>query len=358
MKLNLQLFASTWQEDEETTEGGGKSSTRGGSTSTTVTDNAAGKVDKDTIDKYNKYKKGYNPSQNVTSAKKYLEDILKKKPGAFQSDYKAQLDALYDRVTGREKFSYDMNEDVLYQQYKDMFVKSGQKAMQDTLGQATTLTGGYDNSYAQTAAQQTYNEYLGGLNDKIPEFYQMAYDRYQQEGDELYQQFSMASDMYGKDYSQYRDQMSDWQSDRDYAQGAYQGERDFDYDDFMNMLKLYQQEYWNQRHAVSKSTTEESHWSETEESSWSKRKKTSEGGTSGGSGGGSGSGGSGSKESSDSATKSVSTYEEANAYLKSVGKGDVFLRTRNEFYRSDELKAQFGTGKEGYINYLNYMCGL
>lgn len=381
MKLNLQLFASTYstQKTEEkthsstqggstsTTTGGSTSTTKGGSTSTTVTDNAAGKVDKLTEQKFNEYKQGYKPSQTVADAQKYLQDILNKKPGAFQSDYKAQLDSLYDQVTGRDKFSYDMNADVLYQQYKDMYTKAGQKAMQDTLGQASALTGGYDNSYAQTAAQQTYQDYLGSLNDKVPELYQMAYDRYQQEGDDLYQQFSMASDMYGKDYTQYRDSMADWQSDRDYAQGMYEGERNFDYNDFENMLNFYQQEYWNQRHAVSKSETNESHWSETNENHWSETNENNWSNTTGtssststtnshsSSGGGNGGG---SDSGNDNSAKSVSTYEEANAYLESVGRGNTFLRTRNEFYRSDELQSKFGKGKEGYINYLNYMCGL
>lgn len=381
MKLNLQLFASTYstQKTEEktqsstqggstsTTKGGSTSTTKGGSTSTTVTNNAAGKVDKATEQKFNEYKQGYKPSQTVTDAQKYLQDILNKKPGAFQSDYQTQLDSLYDQVTGREKFSYDMNTDVLYQQYKDMYTKAGNKAMQDTLGQASALTGGYDNSYAQTAAQQTYQDYLGSLNDKVPELYQMAYDRYQQEGEELYRQFSMASDMYGKDYTQYRDNMADWQSDRNFAQGMYQDERNFDYNDFENMLNFYQNEYWNQRHAVSESETNQSHWSETNENHWSETNQSNWSNTTGtssststssssSSSGGGGNGGNGEKN--DSATKSVSTYDEANAYLTSVGRGNTFLRTKNEFYRSDELQAQFGKGSEGYVNYLNYMCGL
>lgn len=362
MKINLQLFASTYstqkteEKTQQSTQGGSTSTTKGGSTSTTVTNNAAGKVDKVTQQKFDEYKQGYKPSQTVANAQKYLQDILNKKPGAFQSDYKAQLDSLYDQVTGREKFSYDMNADVLYQQYKDMYTKSGQKAMQDTLGQATALTGGYDNSYAQTAAQQTYNDYLGSLNDKVPELYQMAYDRYQQEGDDLYQQFSMASDMYGKDYAQHRDNVADWQSDRDFATGIYQNERDFDYSDFENMLNFYQQEYWNQRHALSTSETNESHWSETNESNWSSSTGTSTStstSTSSSSSGGSGSGGSGGNLENGTSGTYVTTYEEACAYLESVGEGTRNPMTKNEFLRRKSMTDMYGTGNEGYIKYLN-----
>lgn len=378
LKLNLQLFASTYREDEEittttsteSTSGGSTSTTKGGSTSTTITNNAAGKVDAQTQKKYDQYKQGYKQSQAVNNAYKYLQDTLAKKPGVFQSDYKNALDSLYDQVTGREKFKYDMNEDVLYQQYKDMYMKSGQKAMQDTLGQGSALTGGYNNTYAQMAAQQAYNDYLGALNDKVPELYQQAYDRYQQEGDDLYEKFSMASDLYGKEYAQYRDNVTDWQTDRDYASGMYQSERDFDYNDFQTMLDFYQNEYWNQRHALSKSETETSNWSTTEENHWgtstgtttnkttNKTTSTSSSGSGGSGSGSSGSGsGSGGSDSTGS-TKSVSTREEAVAYLDSIGKSGTFVRTFNEYMRYSDLKSKYGSGKDGYVKYLNAVCGL
>lgn len=341
IKLDLQRFASTYTED--------KTEQKGGSVTTTTTNNAAGKVDAQTQKKYDQYKQGYKQSQAVNNAYKYLQDTLAKKPGAFQSDYKGALDSLYDQVTRREKFKYDMNEDVLYQQYKDMYMKSGQKAMQDTLGQGAALTGGYNNTYAQTAAQQAYNDYLGALNDKVPELYQQAYNRYQQEGDDLYEQFSMASDLYGKEYAQHRDSVTDWQSDRDYASSMYQNERDFDYNDFQNMLNFYQNEYWNQRHAVSESTTEEEHWGTTSNITVNN--------TSNSSGGSSGSGGSGSSGNNGSGISSVSTYQQAAEYLKSIGKDASNVVTYNEYQTNWSLKNQFGSGPENYINYLNYMCG-
>ena len=53
-----------------------------------------------------------------------------------------------DKYLNREKFQYDVNEDALYHQYKDLYTMQGQQAMVDTMGQAATLTGGYGNSYA------------------------------------------------------------------------------------------------------------------------------------------------------------------------------------------------------------------
>lgn len=337
MKLNLQLFASTYTKNEQTTN----QSSQGGGTSHTVTNNAAGTVDAQTQQKYDQYKQGYKPSDKVNQAYQQLQDTLNNKPGEFSSNYTAELDKLYQQVMGREKFSYDMNEDLLYQQYKDMYIRNGQKAMQDTLGQASALTGGYNNSYAQNAAQQAYQGYLGELNDMVPQLYQQAFDRYQQEGDELFNQFSLAKDMYEKDYGAYRDSVTDWQADRNFSQGAYESERDFDYNDFANMLNFWQNEYWNQRHAVSVSDTDSSSWENTTSTTTGASSSTSSG--------------SGSSEGS-SGKPYVTTYSEAYAYLKSIGRqaDGAGLLTAREFSRYEKYKEQYGS----YQNYLNEICNL
>ena len=89
-------------------------------------------------------------------------------------------------IENREKFSYDVNGDALYQQYKDQYTTQGKLAMMDTMGQAAAMTGGYGNSYAQSVGQQAYQGYLQQLTDKIPELYQLALNKYNSEGEELY----------------------------------------------------------------------------------------------------------------------------------------------------------------------------
>lgn len=105
-------------------------------------------------------------------------------------DYNQQLDALYSQIMNRPGFSFDLNEDALYQQLRDSYIANGQKAMMDTMGQAATLTGGYGNSYAQGVGQQAYQDYLQGLTDEIPDLYQMALSQYIAEGDALYDQLA------------------------------------------------------------------------------------------------------------------------------------------------------------------------
>ena len=95
------------------------------------------------------------------------------------------------QIMGREPFKYDVNTDELYKQYMDKYSALGKKAMEDTIGKSTALTGGYANSYAQVAGQQAYNDYMSKASDMIPELYQMAYNRYNTEGDNLRNNYAM-----------------------------------------------------------------------------------------------------------------------------------------------------------------------
>lgn len=105
----------------------------------------------------------------------------------------------------------------------------GQKAMMDTMGQAQAMTGGYGNSYAQSAGQQAYQGHLQQLNDKIPELYQLALNKYQMEEDQMYDQASLMAQMENQDYGRYRDQVSDYNTELDRLQNRYDTERDYDY---------------------------------------------------------------------------------------------------------------------------------
>lgn len=137
-------------------------------------------------------------------------------------------DAL-EKIQNRESFSYDLNGDALYQQYKDQYKSLGKLAMQDTMGQAAALTGGYGNSYASTAGNQAYQQYLSQVNDKIPELYSLALSKYQAEGDQMQQNLANLEGMYSTEYGEYQDQVSRWNSDRDYLASLYDSERNYDY---------------------------------------------------------------------------------------------------------------------------------
>lgn len=132
----------------------------------------------------------------------------KKKTG-YQSRWQDQLRDIAGKIINREPFSYDLNGDALYQQYKDRYIQQGKQAMMDTMGQAATLTGGYGNSYAQSVGQQTYQGYLQGLNDQVPSLYRLALDRYNSEGDRLRGNLNVLMQQEGMDYDRYRDGIAD-----------------------------------------------------------------------------------------------------------------------------------------------------
>ncbi len=171
----------------------------------------------------------YTESDTVKQAEAMLNQQLANKPSAYQSQYQAGLDDIINKILNREEFSYDLNGDALYQQYKDKFAQQGKMASMDVMGQAAAMTGGYGNSYAQQVGQQTYQGYLQNLNDIVPELYQMAYDRYNQEGNDLYNQYSLLGTQEEQDYGRYRDSVSDWESERGFLYDQYNSERNYDY---------------------------------------------------------------------------------------------------------------------------------
>ena len=147
----------------------------------------------------------------------------------YLSRYQARIDALADAILNRDPFYYDKEQDPLYQQYKDTYTRAGQRGMQDTLAQVSARTGGLASSYAESAAQQTYNNYMAQLADKVPELYQLAYSMYMddltQDRNDLSMLMGLDDTAYGRwsdernfGYNAYRDQVADrqWQQQFDY----------------------------------------------------------------------------------------------------------------------------------------------
>lgn len=151
---------------------------------------------------------------NAEEEKKYTTD--------YQSQYKDQIQGLYDQIANRKDFTYDVNADAMYQQLKDQYVQGGRMAMMDTMGQAQAMTGGYGNSYAQGVGQQAYQGYLKGLNDQVPNLYQIALNRYIQQGDQLTDRYSMLTAQEAQDYSR-------WAANRDFDYGKYVDDRNYQY---------------------------------------------------------------------------------------------------------------------------------
>ena len=171
----------------------------------------------------------YEKSDALKQAEAQLQEHISNQPAAYSFQYQDRMNDLLTKLDSRPSFQYDADADALYQYYKDRYVQNGQRAMEDTMGQAAALTGGYGSSYAQSVGQQTYNEYMQGLNDVIPELYQLALSKYNQDTASLQDQYAMYANLNAQDYSRWQEEQDRWydQLDRLTDSARYEAEQDW-----------------------------------------------------------------------------------------------------------------------------------
>lgn len=189
----------------------------------------------------------YKESDAVAQANALLQQQLANKPGEWQGGtWTESLNDTINQILNREKFSYDLNGDMLYQQYADQYTTKGKLAMMDTMGQAAALTGGYGSSYGQSVGQQAYQGYLQQLNEVVPELYGMAMDQYNQEGQNLYNQAGLMAQMDEQEYGRYQDKLSQYYTDLNYLteNARYMSETEYQkaLDDFNIKYGAYRDE--------------------------------------------------------------------------------------------------------------------
>lgn len=190
--------------------------------------------------------RGYQMSPAVQEAMAKVQEILDKIEGG-KTSYTDQVKDLIGQIQNREAFSYDVDSDQLFQQYLSSMMQTGQTAMQDTMGQASMLTGGYGSSYATSAGNQAYNQYIQGAYDNLPEYYQMALSQYQMEGENMYNLLGALSEADAQEWGRLMDEYTAFNNnantlyDRDYTQYS---DTMTNYRDLANMQ---QSEYWNQK---------------------------------------------------------------------------------------------------------------
>lgn len=175
-------------------------------------------------------------NKNLANMTNALNNHSATKPGAYQDGFGEKLNGLYEQIQNGGKFNFDLNSDVLYNQYKDMYTKQGRLASEDVAGQVSALTGGYGNSYAATASNQAYQQYLNQLNDRALDIYDRRYNEFQDSRNDLYNQYNLLTNERSFDYNRYRDDVSDYytEGDRLYnlynnAQNAAGDWRDYEY---------------------------------------------------------------------------------------------------------------------------------
>ena len=162
-------------------------------------------------------------NDNVTALyEKYNNLYGKNNAPTWTPQYQEQISQILGNITNRDPFEYNMNKDPLYQQYRDQYIREGQRAMKDTMAQSAALTGGYGSTYGAIAAQQGYDNYLAQLNDRVPQLEQQAYGKYVDNLADMYNQLGAYQSEENRLYGQYLDSLNQYNTDRDYAFNSMQ----------------------------------------------------------------------------------------------------------------------------------------
>ncbi len=176
-------------------------------------------------------------SSDVTAAREDLEEWKNRRPEEYKSSYSDDIDGLLDALLGME-FNYDMESDPLFTVSRDQSVKNARLAMEDTLGRASALTGGYGNSYALGAAQQSYNNELSNFTQLIPELYDAAYGRFNDERSALADSIKLLSDLDEAEFEKYIDIFKEYLSEGELYSDNFNTLAKEDFDRYLDYSKL------------------------------------------------------------------------------------------------------------------------
>lgn len=103
-----------------------------------------------------------------------------------QDQYDAAMDTYLNAPFKYDEFKYNLEADPFYQQLSNRYQKQAQLGMEDAIGRAAALTGGYGNSYAMSLGQQAYYDKMDELNDVAIGLYQNAYNMYRDKRNDAY----------------------------------------------------------------------------------------------------------------------------------------------------------------------------
>ena len=139
--------------------------------------NAAHKAQEQNVAEWDKYTGGKSTYDEESGEWKYSD-----KPDRAANYHMNNRELKRGEESYRKRdFSYNVEDDPLYQQYLSTAHRGGQAAMTDTIAKSAAQTGGIAGSYAVAAGAGAYNDYMQSVNDIIPELERLAYDKYRDE---------------------------------------------------------------------------------------------------------------------------------------------------------------------------------
>ena len=167
---------------------------------------------------------------------------------SYENQYAEQQQALLDAIINRPDFSWSKEDDPQWSSYKKSYLREGDRATANALGQAAAASGGRPSTAALTAATQAGDYYATQLNDIIPTLYQQAYDRYLNEYNMSLQDLNAVNTQEQLDYTKYLDQLGQFNTNRNFAFNQYLS----DFDILQDKLSALQGQdsvdfdrYWN-----------------------------------------------------------------------------------------------------------------
>lgn len=132
----------------------------------------------------------------------------------FSYSYDDEMRSLVDQILGGNLADWKKGDQ--YAALRDQYSANGEMSMNDLLGQVSSRTGGLASSYAASAANQAYNDWMSKLE-------QAALEMYQQERSDQISNLGILNDIYSREYGEYQDALSQWNTDRAFG---YQKEQD------------------------------------------------------------------------------------------------------------------------------------
>lgn len=146
----------------------------------------------------------------------------------WSSRYDDTKQDLLAKILNNPEFSYDPATDQLYSAYRKQYNREGQRAQAEALAQAAAASGGQVSSYAATAAAQAGNYYGAQLTDKIPELYQLAYNKYLNDYNMKLTNLDAVQGQENSDYTKFLNQLQQYNTNREFDYNAWR--------DYYNML--------------------------------------------------------------------------------------------------------------------------
>nr|WP_303664445.1 hypothetical protein [Ruminococcus bromii] len=149
-------------------------------------------------------------------------------PDDYKSTYSGKLDdAISNYLTGRG-FEYDPMQDKAYQQYRKEFAQNAAMARDTSRNTANQLSGGYNPTYADTVANEVYNERMGNISDAESTFRGLAQQDYQSKQEKNANVLNLYNTLEGTDYSRNRDTVGDYKNYLNLLASRYSTDRQAD----------------------------------------------------------------------------------------------------------------------------------